>query len=105
MAYTISSDVFDPEKCVGWLTEDTIRDPNIPTRATRANPCPCDFLQAIFDSRNRFDYIAYYSGIYKERVYCFVSRFPVSGLYQRYVCICTYSRTSLVRTRIIRNSG
>ena len=87
MAYKISSEGSVVDECTNWVKEDTIRDPTIPTRASNSNPCPCNFLQAIFDSRFRWDYVAYYSGIYKARVYCFVSRFSVSGLYQRFVTL------------------
>ena len=75
--------MFGLEGCLDWFKEDALRDPNLLTQASSADPCPCNFFQAIFDSRYRFDFVAYYSSIYKARVYCFVSRFPAADLYQR----------------------
>ena len=73
------------EKCIEWLSNDIKMNSGLPTLPFGADQCPCVLFQARRDSRYRFDYVAYYSGIYDQDVICYVSRFPTNGLHQRLV--------------------
>ncbi|KAI6645950.1 Mucin-like protein [Oopsacas minuta] len=76
--------------CIRWFSNDLTINSHLPVTAASAFPCPCNFFQAIVDARYRYDFVARSTGIYNFNVDCFVSRFSVSGNFQR----CCYDFSS-----------
>ena len=87
VAYRISLDLsqINPSElaCIRWFSQDLTINSHLPGSSTLAFSCPCNIFQAFVDARYRFDFVSDISAIYTTGVLCFVSRFSVSGNYQR----------------------